>query len=352
MHWEAGTFPSFASGNVEARDAWMHNALQRVASRAVTPISGFDVGALLEMSDGRLYAGVNVELRSGALGDSIHAEQCAVAHAYVAQVSRVRLLSESDAAAFAVRPRGLRVNASPCGHCRQFLVEMADGADVQVEIGSMLPHDLSVARQPVRELLPRYFSPAHLGISTPLFANLGARTFEVTDLASERAVPLLQGAAAAGGEDDSSIGWEAMRTAALDALRFSYVPYSNAPSAVALWLAADEHGGAPAGVVAGMAIENAAYNPTMSPLHVAFVQAVVQQPRWDTAERAGKDDVLLRRVRACLLVEPHSPESLVRHEDNVRRILQVLGASRDRSLPPPEFRVLPLLSFCVKYVVK
>jgi cytidine deaminase len=80
-----------------------------VASRAYAPYSGFSVGAALLGRDGRVWEGVNVENAAYPLG--ICAERAAIARA-VSEAGR--------------RPgdfEAIAITASPCGGCRQWLVE-------------------------------------------------------------------------------------------------------------------------------------------------------------------------------------------------------------------------------------
>jgi cytidine deaminase len=81
---------------------------EAAAERAYAPYSHFHVGAAVRARDGRLIEGVNVENASYPLG--MCAERTALANA-VAQGYQ-----PGDIEALAV-------NASPCGGCRQWLVE-------------------------------------------------------------------------------------------------------------------------------------------------------------------------------------------------------------------------------------
>jgi cytidine deaminase len=78
------------------------------AESAYAPYSRFHVGAAALVRDGRVVTGVNVENASYPLG--MCAERCALARAV----------------AEGVRPgdvEALAVTASPCGGCRQWLLE-------------------------------------------------------------------------------------------------------------------------------------------------------------------------------------------------------------------------------------
>jgi cytidine deaminase len=79
------------------------------AQHAYAPYSGFSVGAALLGRDGRIWEGVNVENASYPLG--ICAERAAIGRA-VSEAGR--------------RPgdfEAIAITASPCGGCRQWLVE-------------------------------------------------------------------------------------------------------------------------------------------------------------------------------------------------------------------------------------
>ncbi|MDX6513300.1 MAG: cytidine deaminase [Gaiellaceae bacterium] len=79
------------------------------AQHAYAPYSGFSVGAALLGRDGRIWEGVNVENASYPLG--ICAERAAIG----------RAVSEAGG-----RPgdfETIAITASPCGGCRQWLVE-------------------------------------------------------------------------------------------------------------------------------------------------------------------------------------------------------------------------------------
>jgi cytidine deaminase len=85
-------------------------AADAAAARAYAPYSNFHVGAAVLTRDGRVVEGVNVENAAYPLG--ICAERTAFARA-VAEGNR-----PGDFVAVAL-------TASPCGGCRQWLLEMA-----------------------------------------------------------------------------------------------------------------------------------------------------------------------------------------------------------------------------------
>jgi cytidine deaminase len=102
---------------------------------AYAPYSSFHVGAAVLTRDGRVITGVNVENASYPLG--MCAERCAL----------------SRAVAEGVRPddvEAVAVTASPCGGCRQWMLEF--GVD---RVAFMYEGELRVRRPD--ELLPESF---------------------------------------------------------------------------------------------------------------------------------------------------------------------------------------------------
>jgi cytidine deaminase len=90
-------------------DAELLALADAAAARAYAPYSTFLVGAALLDRDGRVWEGVNVENASYSLG--VCAERSAIARAVSTDGRR-----PGDFEAIAI-------TASPCGGCRQWLVE-------------------------------------------------------------------------------------------------------------------------------------------------------------------------------------------------------------------------------------
>lgn len=115
--------------------------------RAYAPYSGFRVGAALLAADGSVTEGCNVE--NAAYPVTICAERAAVAAAVTRGVRSFRAIviaTEGDAP------------ASPCGMCRQVLMEFAP----ELEVLSVTRSGAE-ARWTMAELLPHAFTPTSLG---------------------------------------------------------------------------------------------------------------------------------------------------------------------------------------------
>ena len=117
-------------------DRELYERAVAVSERAYAPYSRFHVGVALRARDGRVFEGVNVENASYSLG--VCAERTAL----------------TTAVSDGYRPGDLEtlaVTASPCGGCRQWLLEFGVDRIAFVRDGEL------VVRSPV-ELLPDSFS--------------------------------------------------------------------------------------------------------------------------------------------------------------------------------------------------
>lgn len=200
------------------------------------PISGFRVGAVARGTSGALYLGANLEFAGHPLGFAVHAEQSALANAYMHGEQGLVAVATSSA---------------PCGHCRQFLYEASPKGDIRI----LQP---AAPAASLAEFLPGAFGPTDLGLKNGMFP------------VRETALKL------------SADEGDPLAAAALEAARKSYAPYSKSPAGVALVTTAGR-------VFRGSYLENAAFNPSLSPLQVALVGLVL----------AGEDFAALSK--ACLI---------------------------------------------------
>jgi cytidine deaminase len=117
--------------------------------RAHAPYSRFPVGAALRTTDGRIFAGCNVEIVSFPEGWC--AETTAIAHLVMDGGGRI--------AEIAVVAEKLAL-CTPCGGCRQRIAEFA-GPDTRVhlcDVAGGVRETLTM-----QELFPRGFASASLG---------------------------------------------------------------------------------------------------------------------------------------------------------------------------------------------
>ncbi|MBF0786184.1 cytidine deaminase [Muribacter muris] len=183
------------------------------ACYALTPVSHFNVGAIAIGASGTFYFGANQEFAHDAIQQTLHAEQSAIGHAWLAGESRLT---------------DIVVNYTPCGHCRQFMNELNSAADLHIH----LPH---CQHQPLHHYLPDAFGPKDLQIEQLLFDRTRQAFLPQGD-------PLIQ--------------------AAIEAAAHAYAPYSSAYSGVALQCGER--------IITGRYAENAAFNPSFLPLQSAL----------------------------------------------------------------------------------
>ena len=120
-------------------------AASEVRKRAHAPYSSFAVGAAVLAADGRVHVGCNVE--NASYGLSVCAERHAVAAAVSTGGQRVRGLAVVT---------DTNPPSSPCGACRQVLVEFGDFPVVLANL------DGDRILTSVAELLPNAFTPEAL----------------------------------------------------------------------------------------------------------------------------------------------------------------------------------------------
>lgn len=186
------------------------------AAYAITPISHFNVGAIARGISGNIYFGANMEFSHVAIGQTIHAEQCAVTHAWLK--GEKQLVS-------------VTVNYTPCGHCRQFMNELRGGGEIAIHLPERQPATL-------HDYLPDSFGPIDLDITTLLMDTVD---HGYTTPSRNR-----------------------LLCAAIEAANQSHAPYSLSHSGIALQLKDGS-------LFTGRYAENAAFNPSLPPLQAALI---------------------------------------------------------------------------------
>jgi cytidine deaminase len=204
-------------------DQDFYNALlEWVKHYAVAPLSHFKVAALAKEScesGGRLFFGSNLEFKFQALNMTVHGEQSSIHNAYIHGATEIQ---------------ELLINATPCGHCRQFINEIEQKKIPKINVGGQ--------SKALSEYLPYAFGPQDLGNLSPLFSQPVDNAHSIYDY-----------------------------------FQASYAPYSLNKSACEIL---DKSGKSYFGVY----IENAAYNPSFSPLQGAITQMQLHNREVDLSE--------------------------------------------------------------------
>jgi len=211
----------------------MEKLLPQAASRAITPVSRFAVGAVCRGNSGNLYFGCNIEFPGEALQATIHAEQAAVANAMSSGETGIRAIS---------------VSAMPCGGCRQFLNELQGADRLSIQVVNRPPALLG-------ELLPAGFGPADLGCAERM---LDSRNHPLRLQAHSNDKVVLK---------------------TLEAAAVSHAPYSGCLSAVALQVSRGY-------IFTGSYLENAAFNNSLLPLQAALSVLVMRSCTFADIRRA------------------------------------------------------------------
>ena len=130
------------------------------ALKAYAPYSGFAVGCAIESVDGAVVTGVNVENACYRLG--VCAEQSALSAAQLAfGLNNVARIAVAGGAIDAGALIGDGV-VTPCGGCRQAILEVAQLGGRDVEILCANGDGTSVESHRIANLIPHGFGPANL----------------------------------------------------------------------------------------------------------------------------------------------------------------------------------------------
>lgn len=141
-------------------DAELIATARTAALEAYAPYSRFSVGCAVESVDGRVVTGVNVENACYRLG--VCAEQSALSAAQLAfglhNVARIAVAG-GNIQAGALFGEG---TVTPCGGCRQAILEAAQLSGRDVEIVCSSGDGQSVERHHISTLIPHGFGPVNL----------------------------------------------------------------------------------------------------------------------------------------------------------------------------------------------
>src|SRR4051794_1223101 len=149
----AGACPVQPPKDKSMTDEQLLSLAREAAAKAYAPYSHFHVGCAIESVDGEVVTGANMENACYRLG--ICAEQSALTaaqHAFgLDKVARIAVAGGTDATV-----------CTPCGGCRQAILEAAQlsGRDVEILCGS--GDGSAVEEHRIGELIPLGFGPANL----------------------------------------------------------------------------------------------------------------------------------------------------------------------------------------------
>ena len=235
-------------------DALMIEMLPAASAFSRPPLSNFKVGAVARGTSGSLYLGANIEVPGNGLYQAVHAEQSAVANAFTHEERGIEAIA---------------VTAAPCGHCRQFLNEIANGGAIRIVVSNQ-------PEQTLAQLLPASFGPKDLGIEAAMLAHESAR------------LRLVSGST------------DAVANAALKAAARAYAPHTKALSGCAVQTESGK-------LYAGSYLENAAFNPSLPPLQTALVNVVLAGEQFGSITR-----VALVEMRGAAISQRHATEAALK----------------------------------------
>lgn len=211
--------------------------------QAKVPLSNFTVGAIAVGQSGKIFSGCNLEFAGRGFSATVHAEQYAVVAALKAKEYSLTTLWVSEV---------------PCGHCRQWLLELGE-PDLPIHILSKDQFLLTT----LAELLPYPFTLAHQGVKLLQRPQSPQTSGNIEQMAH----------------------WIAQQ---------SYCPYTHSKAGIVF----ECHGGQ---YMTGWPIESSAYNPSLSPLQMALIELHQHSLKVSDIER-------IRLVESPTAVIPYQPE--------------------------------------------
>jgi cytidine deaminase len=235
----------------------MQELIPIAREHARASVSHYRVGVVAQGLSGDLYLGFNIELPEAPLVHTVNAEQCAVINA----------LTHGE--------RGLRSLActfAPSGLVRQFLYELPHGGELKIALPDRIVK--------LKALLPNSFGPVDLGAIGALM-NSPRNNLSLVEPSED---PVVEHA--------------------LEAACRAYAPYSACPAGIAL--ATDDQS------YVGSYCENAAFNPSLSPLQGALISLFCHGRK-------------LSEVRRAVLVErPKIHSDQIVHAATSKMLLSIL----------------------------
>lgn len=129
-------------------------------ANAYAPYSGFAVGAAARTRSGKVYLGANLE--NAAYGVGMCAEVAAITAANSAGDYNIEAIAVAGFK-FAA-PIDASQIVTPCGRCRQLILEAAQVAGVDITVFSCSGDLAAIHHAAISDLLPVAFGPANLGL--------------------------------------------------------------------------------------------------------------------------------------------------------------------------------------------
>lgn len=200
-------------------DELMLALLPFAKEKALMPVVGYQVGAIGLGISGNLYFGSCQDFGYGPITQTVHAEQAVISNAFLRGETGIIKISCTDV---------------PCGHCRQFLYELNTAQTLEIILPNQKPILLTT-------LLPNPFGPKELGQEATLLKNV-SHEIKLPDC----------------------VKTNARISAALDAAKQCYAPYTNAYAGVAIEMKNKK-------IYVGKYIENVAHNPSLPPMQAALI---------------------------------------------------------------------------------
>ncbi|HTW90278.1 MAG TPA: cytidine deaminase [bacterium] len=144
-------------------------AARSVMKNAYNIYSGFQVGAAVRTSTGKVYLGTFMENASFGLG--VCAEVAAILAANTDGEAGIESI-----AIIGGKPESKRGTVvTPCGRCRQVILEASQVAGTDAEVICSNKDMTQVLRTTISELLPHAFGPRDLGVTHKLRSFLRHR---------------------------------------------------------------------------------------------------------------------------------------------------------------------------------
>lgn len=133
---------------------------REAALKAYAPYSRFSVGCAIESVDGEIVTGANMENACYRLG--LCAEQSALTTAQHAfGLDKVKRIAVAGGDGSGSELKG-EAPVTPCGGCRQAILEAAHLSGTDIEILAASGDGLKVERLHIHNLIPHGFGPANL----------------------------------------------------------------------------------------------------------------------------------------------------------------------------------------------